>query len=207
MTRKIKVLIADDHTVVRIGLSALLGTQPDIAVVGEADNGDAVIRESLRLHPDIVIMDLMMPKKDGAEATKELHEKAPDIKVIILTSYSSSDGIAHALSAGASGAIVKTADDSSLISAIRKVADGKHFISPTIRQLMRDSPPVPELTERQREIIESMARGLSNVDIAKQLGISPAVAREHITTILNKFGAATRTEAVAIALRKHLLKI
>ena len=204
---KIKVLIADDHTIVRIGLSALLGTQPDIEVVGEADNGDATVKTALKLNPDIVIMDLMMPKKDGVSATAELHAKLPDTKVIILTSYSSSDGIAHALEAGARGAIVKTADDSALISAIRKVAAGERFVSPSIRKMLKDSPPVPELTDRQREIVESMARGLSNIDIATQFGISPTVAREHITTILNKLGAATRTEAVAIALRKHLLKI
>ena len=204
---KIKVLIADDHTIVRIGLSALLGTQPDIEVVGEADNGDATVKTALKLNPDIVIMDLMMPKKDGVSATAELHAKLPDTKVIILTSYSSSDGIAHALEAGARGAIVKTADDSALISAIRKVAGGERFVSPSIRKMLKDSPPVPELTDRQREIVESMARGLSNIDIATQFGISPTVAREHITTILNKLGAATRTEAVAIALRKHLLKI
>ena len=204
---KIKVLIADDHTVVRIGLTALLGTQPDIEVVGEADNGDAAVKTAMKLHPDIVIMDLMMPKKDGAAATAELHAKLPDTKVIILTSYSSSDGIAHALEAGARGAIVKTADDSALISAIRKVAAGNRFISPKISQMLRESPPVPELTDKQRDIIQSMARGLTNADIAKQFGISPTVAREHITTILGKLGAATRTEAVAIALRKHLLKI
>ena len=204
---KIKVLIADDHTIVRIGLTALLDTQPDIEVIGEADNGDAAVKAAQRLLPDVVIMDLVMPIKDGVAATAELHEKLPDAKVIILTSYISSDGIAHALKAGAFGAIVKTADDGALIAAIRKVASGVQFISPQIRKTLKDSPPIPELTKRQREIIESMARGLSNVDIAKQFGISPTVAREHITTILNKLGAATRTEAVAIALRKHLLKI
>ena len=207
MARKIKVLIADDHTIVRIGLSALLGTQKDLSVVGEADNGEDAVTEALRLRPDIVIMDLMMPKKDGAEATRELHAQAPDIKVIILTSYSASDGIAHALEAGASGAIIKTADDNALITAIRKVSEGGRFISPKIQQLLRESPPVPELTERQREIVASMARGLSNVDIAKQFGISPTVAREHISAILNKIGASNRTEAVAIALQKQLLKI
>ena len=119
MARKIKVLITDDHTIVRIGLSALLGTQKDLSVVGEADNGEDAVTAALRLHPDIVIMDLMMPKKDGVEATRELHAQAPDIKVIILTSYSASDGIAHALEAGASGAIIKTADDNALITAIR----------------------------------------------------------------------------------------
>ena len=204
---KIKVLLADDHTIVRIGLSALLATQPDIDVVGEADNGDAAVKAALKLRPDIVIMDLMMPKKDGVAATAELHEKLPEAKVIVLTSYVASDGIAHALEAGAHGAIIKTADDNALIAAIRKVAGGGRFVSPNIKKMLKESPPVPELTDRQREIISSMARGLSNVDIATQFGISPTVAREHITTILQKLGAATRTEAVAIALRKQLVKI
>ena len=204
---KIKVLLADDHTIVRIGLSALLATQPDIDVVGEADNGDAAVKAALKLRPDIVIMDLMMPKKDGVAATAELHEKLPETKVIVLTSYVASDGIAHALEAGARGAIIKTADDNALIAAIRKVAGGGRFVSPNIKKMLKESPPVPDLTDRQREIISSMARGLSNVDIATQFGISPTVAREHITTILQKLGAATRTEAVAIALRKQLVKI
>ena len=204
---KIKVLLADDHTIVRIGLSALLATQPDIDVVGEVDNGDAAVKAALKLRPDIVIMDLMMPKKDGVSATAELHEKLPEAKVIVLTSYVASDGIAHALEAGARGAIIKTADDNALITAIRKVAAGGRFVSPNIKKMLKESPPVPELTDRQREIISSMARGLSNVDIATQFGISPTVAREHITTILQKLGAATRTEAVAIAMRKQLLKM
>lgn len=205
--KKHKILIADDHTVVRIGLAALLGTQPDMTVVGEADNGAAAVAEALRLQPDIVIMDLMMPKKDGAEATRELTDKAPGIKIIILTSYTTSDGIFHALQAGAAGAIVKTSDDEALLTAIRKVAEGGIYISPTIRQMMKESPPVPNLTERQVKILESVARGLSNTDIANQFGISSAVAREHVTTIFQKLGAANRAEAVAIALRKHLLKI
>ena len=148
---KIKVLLADDHTIVRIGLSALLATQPDIDVVGEADNGDAAVKAALKLRPDIVIMDLMMPKKDGVTATAELHEKLPEAKVIVLTSYVASDGIAHALAAGARGAIIKTADDNALIPAIRKVAGGGHFVSPNIKKMLKESPPVPELTDRQRD--------------------------------------------------------
>ena len=205
--KKIRVLIADDHTIVRIGLNALLSAQTDIEVVGEADNGKDAVREALRLRPDIVVMDLMMPKKDGAEATADLHVQAPDVKVVLLTSFGAADGVSHALAAGAAGAVLKSADDASLVQAIRKVASGGQFISPRIRQMLRESPPVPELTERQREIILSMARGLTNEDIARQFDISPTVAREHITTILNKVGAANRTEAVAIALQKHLLKI
>ena len=204
--KKVRVLIADDHTVVRIGLTALLESQPDIEVVGEADNGVAAVREAVRLQPDVVVMDLMMPRMDGVEATAELRRKVPAAKVVILTSYSTADGIAHAIDAGAVGALTKTADDSSLLSAIRIVAGGERFISPRIAQMLQESPPVPTLTGKQREILESMARGLSNVDIARQLDISPTVVREHITTILEKIGAANRTEAVAIALRKQLLQ-
>lgn len=204
--KKVRVLIADDHTVVRIGLTALIESQPDLEVVGDADNGVAAVREAVRLLPDVVVMDLMMPRMDGVEATAELRRKVPAAKVVILTSYSTADGIAHAIDAGAVGALTKTADDSSLLSAIRIVAGGGRFISPRIARMLQESPPVPTLTGKQREILESMARGLSNVDIARQLDISPTVVREHITTILEKIGAANRTEAVAIALRKQLLQ-
>ena len=205
--KKVRVLIADDHTVVRIGLTALIESQPDLEVVGDADNGVAAVREAVRIQPDVVVMDLMMPRMDGVEATAELRRKVPAAKVVILTSYSTADGIAHAIDAGAVGALTKTADDSSLLSAIRIVAGGGRFISPRIARMLQESPPVPTLTGKQREILESMARGLSNVDIARQLDISPTVVREHITTILEKIGAANRTEAVAIALRKQLLQV
>jgi len=205
--KKIKILIADDHTIVRIGLSALLRTQKDLDVIGEADDGETAVCEALRLRPDVVIMDLMMPKVDGVEATQAIHRSLPETKVIVLTSYASSDGIAHALEAGAAGAVTKTADDSLLISAIREVSAGGRFISPTIAKMSHDSPPVPELTDKQRDILQSMSYGLSNTDIAKQLNISQTVVREHVTAILGKLGAANRTEAVGIALRKHLLKI
>ena len=205
--KKTRILIADDHTIVRIGLSALLNTQEDLEIVGEAGNGNEAVSEALRLNPDIVIMDLMMPKKDGVAAARELKASNPKIKVIILTSFGSSDAIAHALETGVEGAVTKTADDSALISIVRKIADGGRYVSPQIRKALQESPPIPELTVRQHDIIQSLARGLSNTDIAKQFGIAPTVAREHITVILNKLGASNRTEAVAIALRKHLLKI
>ena len=204
--KKVRVLIADDHTVVRIGLTALIESQPDLEVVGDADDGVTAVQEAVRLQPDVVVMDLLMPRMDGVGATAELRRKVPTAKIVILTSYSTADGIAHALDAGAVGALTKTADDSSLLSAIRIVADGGRFISPRLARMLQESPPVPTLTGKQREILESMARGLSNIDIARQLDISPTVVREHITTILEKIGAANRTEAVAIALRKQLLQ-
>ena len=207
MKPTIRVLIADDHTIVRIGLAALLGAEKDIEVVGEAKNGDMAVKEALRLSPDVVIMDLMMPKKDGATATAELHEKLPSAKVIILTTFGASDGIAHALESGAAGALMKTADDAVLVSTIRAVAGGKTVVSADIKRLLANDPPVPKLTPRQIEVLQSMTRGLTNRDIARQLGIRQDRVDEHVAAILTKIGAANRTEAVAIALRKHLLKI
>ena len=207
MKNTIRVLIADDHTIVRIGLRTLLGAEKDIEVVGEAKNGEMAVKEALRLRPDVVIMDLMMPKMDGAEATAALHEKLPETKVIILTTFGSSDGIAHAIESGAAGALMKTANDAALISTIRSVAGGKTVISPDIKRLLAEDPPIPVLTTRQAEVLQSMMRGLTNRDIAKQLGIRQDGVNEHVAAILAKIGAANRTEAVAIALRKHLLKL
>ena len=203
---KIKVLIADDHTIVRAGLTALLGTEKDIEVVGEAKNGAEAVAKAVELQPDIVIMDLMMPKMDGVEATKEIYRKGPSVKTILLTTYGTSDGIAHALRAGARGAVLKNADNSELAKAIRIVAQGGDYISPDIRQQLAADPPVPDLTPRQSEILESMVRGLTDRDIAEQLGLSPESVSEHVGAIRQKIGAANRTEAVAIAMRKYLLK-
>lgn len=203
---KIKVLIADDHTIVRAGLTALLGTEKDIEVVGEAKNGAEAVSNAVELQPDIVIMDLMMPKMDGVEATKELLRKAPSVKTILLTTYGTSDGIAHALKAGARGAVLKNADNSELAKAIRIVAQGGDYISPDIRQQLAADPPVPDLTPRQSEILESMVRGLTDRDIAALLRLSPESVSEHVGAIRQKIGAANRTEAVAIAMRKYLLK-
>lgn len=206
MKDKIRVLIADDHTIVRIGLAALLGAEKDIEVVGEAKNGDMAVKEALRLRPDVVIMDLMMPKKDGAAATAELREKLPSAKVVILTTFGASDGISHALKDGAAGALMKTADDGVIVSTIRAVAAGGTVVSPDVERLMAEDPPVPRLTPRQAEVLQSMTHGLTNRDIATQLGIRQDRVDEHVAAILTKIGAANRTEAVAIALRKHLLK-
>lgn len=204
---KIRILIADDHTIVRAGLAALLGTEADFAVVGQAKNGEEAVQEAVRLQPDVVIMDLMMPKKDGVTATAEIQAKAPTAKVVLLTTFGTSDGIAHALRNGAKGAILKNTDNAQLTAAIRTIAQGGTHIAPEIRQQLAVDPPIPDLTPRQREILASMVRGLTDRDIARQLGIRQDGVNDHVSTILQKVGAANRTEAVAIALRKHLLKI
>ena len=205
MKDKISILIADDHLIVRTGLAALLGTERDFQVVGQAKNGIEAVREAVRLRPDIVIMDLVMPKKDGVEATTEISEKAPGSRVVLLTTFGTSDGIAHALAAGARGAILKNTDNAELVRAIRKVHNGGEFVSAEIKQQLAVDPPIPQFTQRQNEVLAAMVRGLTDRDIAHQLGIRLDGVNDHVRAILAKIGAANRTEAVAIAMRKHLL--
>ena len=170
-------------------------------------SAEALAKKTKELSPDVVVMDLMMPKKDGVEATAELKEQLPAVKVIILTTFGTSDGIAHAMECGAAGAVLKNAEDTELVAAIRKVAAGGSYLSPEIRRQLAKDPPVPELTPRQMQVLQSMTRGLTNRDIAKQLGIRQDGVNLHVNAILQKIGAANRTEAIAIALRKHLLKM
>jgi NarL family two-component system response regulator LiaR len=202
---KISILIADDHKIVRMGLKSLFAAEKDLSVVGEADDGAATVRQALKLAPDVIIMDLVMPKKDGVAATAEIHAKLPETRIVVLTSYSTSDTIAAALAAGASGAIMKSADDGTLLTAVRTVAEGGTFVSPEVRGILACAPPAPALTPRQQEVLLSLVKGFNNTEIANQLGISRTVVKEHVESLLAKLGAANRTEAAAIALRKKLV--
>ena len=205
--QKLTVFLADDHAMVRMGLVSLLGTKKDLQVVGEAEDGEEAVRKVLDLKPAVVLMDLLMPKKDGVDATIEILAKLPDTKILLLTSAASSDVIAHALRVGAAGALLKSADFSALVTAIHTVAKGGRVIDPEIQKLLREDPPLPELTSRQEEILALVTRGLTNADIARQFDIREQSVKEHVNQICTKLGAANRAEAVAIALRKHLLKI
>ena len=192
---------------VRIGLSALLETERDISVVGVAKDGEEAIAETQRLKPDVVVMDLMMPKKSGVEATAGILADLPKTKIVVLTSFAASDAIARALELGAAGAVMKTAEDAELVSIIRSVASGERVISDEIKKLLAEDPPVEKLTSRQIEILDSITRGLTNADIAKQLGLREQSVKEHISSIFTKIDASNRSEAVAITMRKLLLKI
>lgn len=202
---RIRILLADDHAIVRMGLVSLLGMEDDLEVIAEACDGTEAIAQAKRLRPDVVIMDLMMPKTDGIAATAALKEALPDTKIVILTSFGSSDGITRALNGGASGALLKNAAENELVPAIRAVCAGKTFVSKEIREQIAADPPVTNLTKRQLEILESIVRGLSNADIARQLGISEITVKNHLTSIFARIGASSRTEAATIALRKHLI--
>ena len=200
-------MIVDDHAVVRAGLKAILGFESDFDVVGEAGNGRDAAKRAADLKPDVVIMDLMMPKVGGADATAAILASQPDTKVLVLTSYGSAEDINRALTNGATGALMKTASDDQLIAAIRKVASGARVVAPEIAKALKAEPPVNDLTPRQLEILKSVTRGLTNEDIAKQFGITSSGVKQHLSAVFAKLGASSRSEAVAIALRKQLLKM
>ena len=205
--KTIRILIADDHSLMRFGLSSLIASETDMSVVGEAEDGESAVALALKLNPDVVIMDLMMPKKSGAEATRLIHESCPGIRTLILTSYGSSDELLQAVANGARGALLKDTAMDDLIAAIRKVAAGKKSFPIHLQEFLASEAAPTDLTDRQKDILTSVTRGLTNGDIAKQFGISEIGVKKHLSVIFEKLGVANRSEAVAIALRKHLLKI
>lgn len=206
MKGKLKILIADDHAIVREGLASILGFQKDFQVVGEAANGIDAVNKAAQLAPDIVLMDLMMPQMDGAAATAEIIRIRPETRILLLTSYATSSELAIALQNGIVGAITKNAPKEELFAAIRRIAHGETSISPEINQTLDESQDAPTLTKRQREMLEAISRGLSNGDIAQLHGISIPAVKFHLLALFRKLEVANRTEAVALALRKRLLK-
>ena len=207
MKRKIKLLIADDHAIVRQGLATILGFQPDFAVVGEAEDGQDAVDKARALHPDIVIMDLMMPVLNGSDATARIRREDPGAKVVILTSYADSADLSRALENGAVGILSKTAPKEDLFACLHAVANGETVIADDIRRTLDENDSVLELTPRQLDILQALSRGLTNGEIAKLLGLSTAGIKFHLLTIFRKLGVANRSEAVDIAHRKHLLKM
>ena len=205
--KNIRIVIADDHKLMRMGLVSLFNVQSDMTVVGEAEDGESAVEITRSLRPDIVIMDLMMPRLSGAEAVMKILSFAPKTGIVILSSFSDSAEMARAVANGARGAQAKESPTEALIDAIRVVASGGTAISPEIEQSIKEISPLPTLTAKQEEVLNAVTLGLSNKDIAMQLGISPVSVKKHLTAIFSKFGAASRAEATGIALRKHLLKM
>ena len=204
--KKTRILLVDDHALLRRGLADLLRYESDLAVVGEAGDGEAAVEAAMRLKPDLVVMDLMMPVVDGVEATRRIKEALPETNILILTTFGTSADVARAVAAGASGAIMKDAATDVQLAAIRTVAAGGKVFSPEITRSMADDPAPPAFTQRQLEILEFVTHGLGNKEIANRFGISTDAVKQHLNAICTKLGAANRAEAVAIALRRQLLR-
>jgi len=215
MTERIRVLIADDHPVVRKGLHALLATESDIEVVGEAADGREVIAKAGQLQPDVILMDLVMPEVDGIEAIRRITPRQPETRILVLTSFAADDKIFPAIKAGALGYLLKDSSPEDLVQAIRQVHRGESSLHPAIaRKLLQElsrpaeRPPTPEpLTEREVEVLQEVARGRSNQEIADRLVISEATVRTHVSNILSKLHLASRTQAALYALRRGLVSL
>jgi DNA-binding NarL/FixJ family response regulator len=203
---EITALIVDDHEVVREGLRLSLSRAPHIRVVGEAGDGQAAIDLAERRRPNVVIMDVRMPGMDGLEATKALAEKLPDVAVLIFTAFSERSLLSRGLESGAKGYILKEAPHETLVRAIEKVAGGESFIDPALMPAFLTGKDREEmLTAREREILQLLADGMSNADVAQRLFISQETVKSHVRHILAKLEADTRTHAVAIALRDAII--
>ena len=205
-TSTITILIADDHAVVRMGLSALLNQQKGLKVVGEADDGAAAVKLAGRLKPDVAVLDLMMPVMGGVEATQKIKSVSGETKILLLTSYGTSMDIVRAVTFGASGALLKDTPNDELIAAVREVANGGEHFSRSIKALLRETPQPPLLSEQQMHLLDAAARGYTTEDIAKSYDLSTDTVKRSFRQICDILGAANRTEAVAIALKRHLLK-
>lgn len=213
-TDSIRILITDDHAVVREGLRTLIGTEPGMDVVGEAEDGLEAVQKACTLRPDVILLDMMMPRMDGLQAIKEIKRECPEAHILVLTSFSDDEKVFPAIKAGALGYLLKNVTPERLLSAIRDVHQGKPSMSSDIaKKLMHelrrasDLPPTEEpLTEREMDVLRLVAQGLSNQEIAEALVISQGTVRTHVSNILSKLHLANRTQAALYALREGIAR-
>ena len=214
MNGMIKVLIVDDHAIVRKGIIALLETEKDIQVVGEASDGSQAITMADQLKPDMIIMDLVMPGVNGIDAIRQITTQDQTAKILVLTSFATDDKVFPALKAGALGYLLKDSNPQELLDAIRQVSKGESWLHPSVakkvlKELTHTSAPsnLEELTERETEVLKLVAHGMSNREIADQLVISEATVRTHVSSLLAKLHLASRTQAALFALREGLASL
>jgi len=206
----IRVMIVDDHTMVRRGLATILKVFDDLQLAGEAESGAAAIQLCGEVLPDVVLMDMVMPDMDGATATRVIRQQFPQVQIIALTSFKEGNLVKNALEAGAIAYLLKDVSADDLVRAIRAAHAGRATLSPEAAQAFVETsnlPPAPglDLTEREREVLALMIEGLNNTQIAGRLTVSPSTIKSHVSNVLAKLGVASRTEAVTLALRNHII--
>lgn len=206
----VRILVADDHHVVRRGLVFFLKTQPGIEIVGEAANGEEVVNLVKQLMPDVILMDLMMPVMNGIEATRIITSKYPSIKVLVLTSFSDQDHVLPALEAGAAGYQLKDIEPDELVRCIRDIMNGQNQLHPTatshlLANINRQANPIQSLTKRELEVLKEIAKGKSNKEIAAELYITEKTVKTHVTNLLSKLELADRTQAALFAVKNFLI--
>jgi NarL family two-component system response regulator LiaR len=211
----IRVLVVDDHAIVRKGICALLATEPTIEAVGEAANGQQAIEQAKLLQPDVILMDIVMPEMDGLEAIRRISEQMPEIRILVLTSFASVDMVLPAIKAGALGYLLKDSGPHELVQAIMQVQDGNSSLHPAIARKLLDEISQPSahgpehdaLTDREITVLKLVAQGYSNRDIANELTVSEATVRTHVSHILAKLELSSRTQAALYALRRGLVSL
>jgi NarL family two-component system response regulator LiaR len=209
-SKPIRVMLVDDHTMVRRGLATFLKAFDDLELAGEAENGQAAIQLCAKLQPDVILMDMVMPDMNGAAATRAVRQQFPNVQVIALTSFKEEELVKSALEAGAIGYLLKDVSADELVRAIRSAHAGRATLSPEAAQALvhaASQPPTPgnDLTEREREVLALMIEGLNNTQIAGKLTVSSSTVKSHVSNILSKLGVASRTEAVTLALRNRII--
>jgi DNA-binding NarL/FixJ family response regulator len=205
--KKITVLIADDHSVVRAGLKALLSTEPDFEVVGEADNGARAVEMFTELRPDIALMDLRMPVKDGMVATREIRARHPSAAILILSTYQGDEDINSSLEAGAMGYVLKNSPGEELVPALRAVYEGERWIPREVGSKLAGRSIREKLTEREADVLQRLISGDSNKELADKLGITEHTVKAHLKSIIGKLGVRDRTEAVTVGLRRGIIRL
>ncbi len=204
---RIRVLLADDHPVVREGLAAIIDRQPDMRVAAHASNGRQACELSRSFRPDVVLMDLRMPVMDGLQATRALCRDDPACRVIVLTTYDGDEEIAQALRAGASGYLLKGSGEDRIVASIREAFAGRRVIPPEVAMRLADRYPVSEPTGRELEVLGLIVSGRSNKEIGRVLGITEATVKSHVNRLLEKLGADDRTQAATVALRRGFFRL
>jgi len=204
---KTRILLADDHLVVRMGIASIISFEPDLEVVAEADTGEEAVALARTHKPDVVVMDLMMPKLNGADATVAILQENPAVRVLILTTFGTSDDMRRAFDAGAAGGLVKSSSQAEIIAAIRAVAAGRRVLSPEIEHSLGTAADPPPLSIRQLEVLNLAAKGFTNREIGDILGIGVNGVKAHLKLIYTRLGVASRTEATSIAINLRLISV